>query len=96
MLLDTIKQKYREAKGEMQGRAVTRARLIRALVDIDHRLLRAPHTHRAPRRTGVVLRDRRGVPYEYYDDGSLRLAARSVFGTRRESRQAARRARRRA
>jgi|SRR6185436_2572307 len=48
-VLDTLKHKYREAKAQLEGKAISKARLIKTLTAIDFSQLLS---RRAPRRVG--------------------------------------------
>lgn len=87
----SLSQNYREAKAGLTGKAISRARMIKALRDIDESLLRKPGTPGAPKPTHIVLRMMDGKPMVYFTDGSLR----HILG-RAPARKAAKKARREA
>lgn len=85
-MIGTLRRKYQEAKAELTGQAISKARLIKRLVDIDQgRLKDGP-----AQPTGVVLKMLDGQPMMYYSDGSLRR----VLGKKRPHGVSARQMRR--
>lgn len=68
MLLSTVRRHYTEAKAQLSGKAISRARLIPQLRDVAPKL----RTQGAATPTNHVLRDSRGRKQRYWSDGSLR------------------------
>jgi len=72
-VISELKQNFAEAKDHLQGKAHSKARMIKQLQDAAGDQLRTV-TDRAPRRTRLMIRTLDGHPMMFFDDGSLRHA----------------------
>jgi hypothetical protein len=83
-MLRMFRQHFREAKAELQGVAISKARLLPSQAPV------ADHTGPpAPTNVGVRMRD--GAPMRYFTDGSIRHA--TGFKPGKAARKAAKRRR---
>lgn len=69
-VLDALKDNYRKAKADITGKATSRARRLKGLVEIDPSA-RKPGV---PQPTGIRTRTIDGKPMMFFTDGSVRHA----------------------